>query len=277
MRQQLLWAYQKSKGLPTTLSEGTYHFQTAALVKQGWAEIGHTNNTRKRATAGQWILLKQGKRWQQFSPRCQLLSIGYRLQLPTGEALYDEGLPLVIPSAAHPGLEQEANHVLRIMEDHVGSGYLLLKQMVDIRDYLLSQNALRSFLIELASVYHMKGIPPRTIGAAHPHVTRALAIINSTQIKNVGERLSSQILARELGLSSTHLDRLMVAETGHTVHQHIDIYRLRIAQDALIADHDNLKAIAYTLGFTSPSHFHYWFKKRTNLTPLQFRKQGYAA
>jgi len=274
MRLQLLWAYQKSMDLPQSVSNQTYHFQTAALVLQGWAEVGHQPSDRLRAEAGQWLVFKQGKRWQQFSPDCELLSIGYRFQLPTGEAFYDEGLPLAFSASDHPALEREGRKVLRLMEQYVGAGFLLSKQVIDMRHYLLSQNALRSFLIELASILHTYGIRPQSMRQEDPRVVRALEIINSSAINELGQAASHRTVARDVGLSPTHLDRLMVAETGRTLFQHIDTRRFRTAQDALLADQDSIKAIAYALGFSSPAHFTSWFKKRTGHTPLQFRKKG---
>ncbi|WP_269522678.1 helix-turn-helix domain-containing protein [Coraliomargarita parva] len=277
MRLQLLWAYQKRMNLPTTAHSHTYHFQTAALVQNGWASTGQSETNRIHAKAGQWLIFKQGKRWQQFSPDCELLSIGYRFQLPTGEALYDKGLPVAFPASQHPQLEREARKVLHLMKKHVGEGFLPSKQIVDMRHYLLSQNALRTFLIELATILHKCGVHPESMRQGHPQVSQTLEIINSTPISELGKSGSPQTIAHNVGLSSTHLDRLMVEETGHTVFKHIDIRRLRTAQDALLADQTSMKAIAYTLGFSSPAHFNSWFRKRMQTTPLQFRKQGILA
>ncbi len=277
MRLQLLWAYQKRMKHPQMGSSPSYDFQTAAIVMQGWAEVGQIESERLRAEAGQWLIFKQGKRQQRFSADCELLSVGYRFQLPTGEALYDEGLPVSFAADQHPQLEREARKVLRLMEQHIGAGFLLSKQVVDMRHYLLSQNALRSFLIELAAILHTHGVRPQSMGQGHPQVAQALERINSSPISELGKTVSNQTIARKVGLSLTHLDRLMVAETGRTVFQHIDTRRLRTAQDALLADQDSMKAIAYALGFSSPAHFNSWFKKRTQTTPLQFRKQGQLA
>jgi len=277
MRLQLLWAYQKRMDHPQRGSSPTYDFQTAALVRKGWAEVGQGGSERLRAGAGQWLIFKQGKRWQRFSADCELLSIGYRFQLPTGEALYDEGLPVGFAAEQSPQMEREARKVLRLMERHIGAGFLLSKQVVDMRHYLLSQNALRSFLIELAGILHRQGVRPQTMGQGHPKVVQALEMIHSAPISDLGKTLSNQRIADKVGLSLTHLDRLIVAETGRTIFQHIDTRRLRTAQDALLAERDSMKAIAYALGFSSPAHFNSWFKKRTQTTPLQFRKQGQLA
>lgn len=274
MRIQLLWAYRKRLDLPDSPTSQTYHFQTAALVLKGMAEVDQGKSRRVQAQAGEWLIFKQGKRWQRFTSDCELLSIGFRFQLPTGEALYDEGLPLAFPAKPHPQLEREARKVLRLTEKHIGSGFLLSNQVIDMRDYLLSQNALRTFLIELAGILHEHGVRPQTMNQEHPQVMRALEIINTAMTRDLGKGVSARSIAQEVAVSPNHLDRLMVAETGRTIFQHIDTRRLRTAQDALLADQDSIKAIAYALGFSSPAHFNSWFKKRTKTTPLQFRKKG---
>ena len=274
MRLQLLWAYQKRLNQPWSEGFTNYHFQTAALVLKGRAEVEQGGSQAIRVEAGQWLIFKQGKRRQQFSPDCELLSIGYRFQLPTGEALYDNGLPLTFDEASHPQLKREAQQVLKQMRQYVGVGFLRSKEVIDMRHYLLSQNALRCFLIELAAILHAHGVQPQTMRVEHPGVTQALEIINAAEVSELSKTITNRYIAQQVGLSPTHLDRLIVAETGRTLFQHIDIRRLRTAQDALLADQDSMKAIAYSLGFSSPAHFNSWFKKRTQTTPLQFRKRG---
>ncbi len=271
---QLLWAYQKQGNLPQSVDPLGYHFQSAALVIQGWAKVGGGTGAERKAIAGQWLIFRQGVRLQQFSADCELLSIAYRFQLPTGEALYDEGLPLIFDADDEPRLEREARQVLRLMARHVDAGFLRSQQVVDMRDYKLTQNALRSFLLELTGILHAHGIHPHVMREGPWQVTQALEFMNSTEISELGKSVTNTMIAQRVSLSLTHLERLMVAETGRTLFQHIDLRRLSAAQDALLAEHDSMKAIAYSLGFSSPAHFNSWFKKRTQMTPLQFRREG---
>lgn len=271
LRLQLLWAYRKLiETADKPQHPGHFPFHTAALVCEGWAEAQHEGTRRIRANAGQWLVLRQGLRWQRFSKDCELLSIGFRFQLPTGEAVFDEGFPLRFASADHPGLEREAWRVLRHVRKSIGEGYYLRQQMVDMREYLLAQNALRLFLLELAGVFHACGIRQRTMSPGNPHVLRVLDIIEHLP---TGQSVTGASIAKQVGLTITHLDRLMLAQTGHTVHQQIELRRIQRAQDALLARASSLKAIAYDLGFSSPSHFHRWFKKTHNMTPLQYSHQ----
>jgi AraC-like DNA-binding protein len=268
-----MWAYEKRMEMQEEFYQNDYNFQTVALVCEGWAELEQAKSQRIHAKHGQWLLFKQGHRWQRFSKDCVLLSIGFRFQLPTGEAIFDDGLPLCIQSSKHPELEMEARQVLQLMKQHVGVGYMLLHEIVDMRHYLLSQNALRSFLIELATACQAHAIKPKGMRQGNPQVIQALEIINSTPTSTGIRQIKSNEIAQKVGLSPTHLDRLMVKETGLTTHQHMDNRRHITAQDALLAQQDSLKVISYTLGFSSPSHFNSWFKKKEGCTPLQYRNQ----
>lgn len=272
LRLQLLWAYEKPMEREATfIGQSAYTFQSALLVRKGWALAGENESGARRAGPGQWLLLRQGKRWQRFSPDCVLLSIGYRFQFPTGEAVFDEGFPLVVDSTAFPQLERDALKLMRSMKKHVGLGFQLGEREVDMRDYLLSQNALRLFLIQLAEMYADCGVGRGNMREHSGHVLRALDVIQGMP---PGMPMKSAELARQVGLSQTHLDRLMVLETGHTIHQQIELRRLQLAQDALQARDASLKSIAFDLGFCSPSHFHSWFRKRQGMTPQQFRRRN---
>lgn len=274
MRLQLLWAYQKPMNMQQDVHHAIYDFQTAALVQKGWAEAGSKQDKVIRAEKGQWLLYHQGERWQRFSQDCVILSIGFRFQFPTGDAVFNRGLPVTIASREHPPLKQSAQNILQAMEAHIGTGFLRLKEQVDLQNYMHAQNALRLFLIEFAHVCQKQGIRASQTGHSNPHVMAALEMIEATPISENGKPLKPGSIAKSIGIHPVYLDRLMVEETGLTTFQQIDKRRLQIAQDALIANQDHLKAIAYSLGFSSPAHFSSWFKQRTQCTPFQFRKQG---
>ena len=48
-----------------------------------------------------------------------------------------------------------------------------------MRNFLLSQNALRLFILELATILQQEGISPRVVEQEHPKVLDALEIIDS--------------------------------------------------------------------------------------------------
>ncbi len=74
-----------------------------------------------------------------------------------------------------------------------------------------------------------------------------------------------------LNITANHLSERIKKETGKPALYFI-ANRLLIEAKNLLAYSDlEMKAIAYTLNFASPSHFGKFFKSNTDLTPLQYR------
>lgn len=78
--------------------------------------------------------------------------------------------------------------------------------------------------------------------------------------------------ASRLNMSSNYLSDLLKRETGRSAQFHIHDFIINKAKNKLIASNDSLKSIAYDLGFEYSQHFSQLFKKRTGMTPSQYRK-----
>ncbi|WBL24139.1 helix-turn-helix domain-containing protein [Zunongwangia sp. HGR-M22] len=83
---------------------------------------------------------------------------------------------------------------------------------------------------------------------------------------------SVELLAEKLHISSKYLSRLLKEITGQTPQQHIQEKIIEIAKLKLSTTEDSVNEIAYNLGFTHPQSFHKLFKRKTEQSPLQFRK-----
>ncbi len=268
-RMQLLWVYERDLA-GQDLQESNYDLHSVIQVRSGWMEAGRSRQTMIRVEPGGWLILHQGTRCQHFSKSCRVFSAGFRFQLPTGEPVFDQGLPLRIPANTEPALDLASARLKKATAKSVGLGYSAGDRIVKMADYLIWQQSFQNFMGVIADIMQRHQIPARSMSALHPAVVTVLQ-----QIENPTQRqgLSPTELAAQLGLSSTHLDRLMVKETGHTIHRHLELRRMRLAQDALRNAALSLKEIAYQLGFSSPSHFHAWFKKKHGITPGQVRQQ----
>ncbi len=246
---------------------GDYGFQSALFVREGWVDAGPSSKLARRANVGEWLILGQGKRWQRFSDECLLISIGFRFQLPTGDPVYCEGLPLVVKNQCFPKLLACAHEVLREMDQRIGLGYLPKERVVGLRDYLSVQNVFRDFLMELAEALSASNCPAHRLNDKNSHVSKAFSEMDKTP---AGQPWTAKQLALRVGISLPHLDRLMVADTAMTVYEQMERRRLGAAEDALQSRAVSLKTIAYQLGFSSASHFSSWFKKRRGVSPGKF-------
>jgi AraC-like DNA-binding protein len=79
-------------------------------------------------------------------------------------------------------------------------------------------------------------------------------------------------LAQAVGLSPFHLCRLFKRATATTLHRYQTSLRLRMAFDRVADRHCDLGELAYSLGFSSHSHFTAAFRKEFGAAPTKFRR-----
>jgi AraC family transcriptional regulator len=85
------------------------------------------------------------------------------------------------------------------------------------------------------------------------------------------EDIPLEKIANELNISVCYLVRMFKKHTGSSPHQYLLDYRIHHAKDLLKNSNNSIEDIAFSSGFNSSAHFVTTFKKRTNLTPKQFR------
>ena len=79
-------------------------------------------------------------------------------------------------------------------------------------------------------------------------------------------------LAKEMGYSANYLSDLLKKETGKNTQEHIHFQLLEKAKTLLLGTSEPISQIAYTLGFEYPAHFSKFFKAKTGMSPMAFRK-----
>ncbi len=93
----------------------------------------------------------------------------------------------------------------------------------------------------------------------------------------VEDTLDQSIKLRELaalaGISARHFERAFRQSTGSSPHAYVMERRLRMGRDLLINQPElPIEHIRLRLGFSSSSHFSSAFRRRTGVTPKNFRK-----
>jgi AraC family transcriptional activator of pobA len=81
-----------------------------------------------------------------------------------------------------------------------------------------------------------------------------------------------QYVADELHVSSHYLSDMLRTLTGQNAQQHIHNKLIEKAKEILSISNLSVAEIAYQLGFEHPQSFNKLFKRKTNLSPLQFRQ-----
>lgn len=82
---------------------------------------------------------------------------------------------------------------------------------------------------------------------------------------------SVKYFAEQLHLSPNYLSDLLKKETGKNGTEHIQIHVVELAKDRLLSSTVSVSEIAYDLGFEYPQYFSKLFKKKTGMTPAEYR------
>ncbi|OWV97613.1 AraC family transcriptional regulator [Rhizobium sp. R72] len=77
--------------------------------------------------------------------------------------------------------------------------------------------------------------------------------------------------AKALGISPTHLNRIVRAATGHGAHDLIARKLVDEAKRELVFTFGSVQEIAYRLGFSDPAYFSRFFLKQAGQTPRSWR------
>lgn len=78
--------------------------------------------------------------------------------------------------------------------------------------------------------------------------------------------------ADALGMSPDYLSDMLKQETGKNTQEHIHYVLIDRAKNELLSTSHSISEIAYALGFEYPQYFSKLFKKKTGMTPAQYRK-----
>ena len=92
---------------------------------------------------------------------------------------------------------------------------------------------------------------------------------------HIRERITVDILADEMGVSSGHLSRLFKAETGMSVSDYIREQKINMAKNLLRFSENSMIEIANLLSFSSQSHFIKQFKASEGITPKKYKDLHY--
>ncbi len=82
---------------------------------------------------------------------------------------------------------------------------------------------------------------------------------------------SANYFGAQLNMSPNYLSDLLKKETGKSIKEHIDAYIVRKAKNVLLNSNQTVSEIAYGLGFEYPQSFSRMFKKKTGLSPNDWR------
>ncbi|WP_406824339.1 helix-turn-helix domain-containing protein [Pedobacter sp. KACC 23697] len=103
-------------------------------------------------------------------------------------------------------------------------------------------------------------------------LTRFEQLIDDYFNSDVNSLLTVHHIAAKMNLSPNYLSDLLRIHTGQNTQQHIHEKLIAKAKEKLSTTNLSVSEIAYALGFEHAQSFSTLFKKKTNLSPLEFRQ-----
>jgi AraC family transcriptional activator of pobA len=140
------------------------------------------------------------------------------------------------------------------------------------QDVILSQIEL--LLNYINSFYERQFLTRKAVN--HDVLTRMEKLMNDyfEQQEPMKEGIPSvEYFADRLNLSPHYFSDLLKLLTGQSAQQHIPEKLIDLAKEYLTVTQLSVSEIAYQLGFQYPQSLNKLFKRKTNLSPLQFRKK----
>jgi AraC family transcriptional regulator len=110
------------------------------------------------------------------------------------------------------------------------------------------------------------GLPPSVL-------RRAKEFLHDEMYRNPGVTE----LSAAVGMNVDHFSRMFKRSTGLAPHQYLDNIRLERAKQLLAEGRAAMIDIAYEIGYANPSQFSTFFRKRTGLSPTEFRRSVLSA
>ena len=90
-------------------------------------------------------------------------------------------------------------------------------------------------------------------------------------LAHIGQTITTEQLAKKLGMNRTYLCKLFVEETGLTVGRYVTRIKMEEARRLMDITQKSIAEIAEYLGYSSQSYFQRVFKADTGMTPGMYR------
>lgn len=150
--------------------------------------------------------------------------------------------------------------------------------VLDTLFYELHQGAQKltvvSLLLYLYSVLFEEEISSFSDSGLSDQMERRQRIENAIEYiaRNYDKECSEEALASMCGLDKFYFSKLFKKVMGVNVHTYIDDLRLFKAQTLLSSTAKSIYEIAFGIGFKDESYFYRWYKKKTGMTPGEYRQ-----
>lgn len=163
---------------------------------------------------------------------------------------------IITRNCIESGLPQEDAYTLSDLYIRLADETDSIKKLQEINDEMVWEFTLR-----------MKEL--RTNHVISKHITKCINYIYN----HLHERITIELLSKQVALNPCYLSSLFKKETGMTIHYFVLSKRLETAKNMLRDSNYTCSEIASNLCFSSQSHFIRSFQNKYGMTPNEYRKQ----
>lgn len=135
---------------------------------------------------------------------------------------------------------------------------------------LMARSVLHELILWITRDYAASALnPPRRLPRYSPPIQAAVSWLD----EHVGDPVIMEQAANVAGLSESHFRRWFQKEVGFNPSDYLMHKRVEIAKDMLRRQELSITDIAMELGFNTSAYFTAVFRKRTGLTPTEYRRE----
>jgi AraC-like DNA-binding protein len=263
---RLLWCYQGVIA-PSNRKETTRDRRLTAWWMQAGMVTVKSRGRSVTAGAGEWLFSGPEPREQSFTAKARLLSLNFQLEWPSGDSLVEPFL--AVSSGENPALGEAAKPLVALLRrEFPGVRVDLWGLSASPTVFFRLQQFFSAWVLAYLETVLASGVLPARMNGVDPRVQTALRNLDR---HSWDRRFCEDELAREVGLSVGHLDRLFVQQMGATPRGYLQKRRLEAARAMLREPLMAIKEVAYELGFSSPAHFCHWFRQAAGCSPRGYR------
>jgi AraC-type DNA-binding domain-containing proteins len=247
---------------------------TAWCLEAGRVKVRYPRVTFE-AKAGNWLFLPTGFRRQDFSDDARLMSLAFWAYWPDSQRPIFDLRPGVLLEQ-HAGLAAVMDAVPAAEWRAAGREqgeyeWHFRGRRRDFEDTVAMDGWFRSWLVAAVAAWREVLPDLETPRDVDPRVEETRRLLAALPIHL--PTVDVEEIAREIGMSAGHLNRLFVHHYHQTLHGFHERRRLQFARRGLLAPGARIKNVAHELGFLDLSKFSSWFRRLEQVSPREYRRR----
>ena len=227
---------------------------------------------QETAKAGEWIFPGDRRCQQIFSEEHQFICVRFALMWRTGGVLFPSEGSITFASEKFPELEKSAHDLLNVVQASFGDTRISMGKVKEAAlTHFAVMRAFNEWSYQYVNAMLRLGIKPQLVEESDPRVETVLGGLRDFPMT---KKLREPDLAKLCGLSVSQLNRVFMKSKGKTPIEMYQDRRYREARKGLRKLDQDIKSMAYQLGFSSPANFSTWFKKKGGISPSEWRARN---